>query len=252
MKKILSCVLCLAMMLSMGTVAFASEISTDGGSQNTVVTYGMSEGFTVTIPTNFTIDETKKATADVSASNVVIAHGSTLKVAVSGNDYVDSWELVDEAEATNTLTYTIGTTEGGNDIVNNSVVLSVGAGEAYGSTVTETMHFTVIDELSKAGTYKDTLTFTVSVEDAVELISFNVGGTTFQAEKDMTWGEWIESEYNVWDWKINDVGNIEISRDEYTYSIVEDVTEIGALDYPTSTYKIIPNHQYSTYGASVY
>lgn len=252
MKKILSCVLCLAMMLSMGTVTFASEISTDGGSQNTVVTYGMSEGFTVTIPTNFTIDESKKATADVSASNVVIAHGSTLKVAVSGNDYVDSWELVDEEEATNTLTYTIGTTEGGNDIVNNSVVLSVGAGEAYNDTVEETMYFTVTDTLSKAGTYKDTLTFTVSVEDAVELISFNVGGITYQAEKDMTWGEWIESEYNVGDWKINGSGNIEISRDEYTYSIVEDVTDIGALDYPTSTYKIIPNHQYSTYGASAY
>lgn len=169
MKKILSCVLCLAMMLSMGTVAFAeTSLTTDGGSHDVTVTYGMDEGFTVTIPTNFTIDESKKATADVSASNVMIAYGKVLEVAISGDDYATtgSWELVDEAETENMLTYTIGTTEGGNEITNGSIVLDVESGEAYGSTVTETMYFTVVDELAKAGTYTDTLTFTVSVEDA--------------------------------------------------------------------------------------
>lgn len=199
-KKILSLVLAAIMMLSMTTTSFAADISTDGGSQEVKVTYGMNEGFTVTIPTNFTIDESKKATANVSASNVMIAHGKVLEVSVSGDDYdtTGSWELIDEAEAANKLTYTIGTTEGGADIVNNSVVLSVGAGEAYGSTVTEIMHFTVIDELSKAGTYKDTLTFTVSVEDAgVEMISFTVAGVPLQAEKGMTWREWITANPEV-------------------------------------------------------
>lgn len=191
MKKILSCVLCLTMMLSMGTTAFASNISTDGGSQDVTVTYGMTEGFTVTIPTDFTINDTAKATAKVSASNVVIAHGSTLKVAVSGDDYVDSWELVDEAEADNTLTYTIGTTEGGNEITNGSIVLDVESGEAYGSTVTETMYFTVVDELAKAGTYTDTLTFTVSVEDAgvemailtLQILDTSVSGVYINGEE---------------------------------------------------------------------
>ena len=164
MKKILSGVLCLAMMLSMGATAFAAEISTDGGTQNTVVSYGMSEGFTVTIPTNFNIDDSRKATANVSASNVMIAHGAILEVTIRGNDWDGSWELIDAAEASNQLTYTIGTTEGGDDIVNNSVVLDVASGEAYGSEVAETLYFTVVDTLTKAGTYTDTLTFTVSVD----------------------------------------------------------------------------------------
>ena len=29
----------------------------------------------------------------------------------------------------------------------------------------------------------------------VDLISFNIDGTTYQAEKDMTWEQWISSEY---------------------------------------------------------
>ena len=197
-KKILSLALVAIMMFSLATTSFAANISTDGGSQQTVVTYGMDEGFTVTIPANFTIDSTKKATADVSASNVMIAHGKVLEVTVSGDDYdvTGSWELIDEAEASNKLTYTIGTTEGGSDIVNNSVVLSVGAGEAYGSTVTETMHFTVIDELSKAGAYTDTLTFTVSI-DRDDMITFNVGGRTFYANEGDTWLDFITSDANT-------------------------------------------------------
>lgn len=218
-KKILSFVLAAVMMLSMATTSFAVEVTSNGGSGETVVTYGMDEGFTVTIPANFTIDSTKKATADVSASNVMIAHGKVLEVTVSGDDYdvTGSWELIDEAEASNKLTYTIGTTEGGTDIVNNSVVLSVGAGEAYSSTVTETMHFTVIDELSKAGTYKDTLTFTVGV-NGLELISFTILGydessmfiptTTYQAEKGMTWAEWINSPYNTDGYYVSDWNSV--------------------------------------------
>lgn len=30
-----------------------------------------------------------------------------------------------------------------------------------------------------------------------KLISFSIGGTTYQAQEGMTWGEWVESEYNV-------------------------------------------------------
>jgi len=241
-KKILSFVLVAVIMLSMATTSFAVEVTSNGGSGETVVTYGMDEGFTVTIPANFTIDSTKKATADVSASNVMIAHGKVLEVAVSGDDYdvTGSWELIDEVEASNKLTYTIGTTEDGTDIVNNSVVLSVGAGEAYGSTVTETMHFTVIDELSKSGTYKDTLTFTVGV-NGLELISFTILGfdeetwsnvendtvsifiptTTYQAEKGMTWAEWINSPYNTDGYYVSNWGSVMESTHK-TLSVASD------------------------------
>ena len=163
MKKTLSMALALTLALSLAVPAFATDITVDGGVGETVVTYGTSQGFTVTIPADFTIDSaTQKASADVEAENVLIPYGKTLNVRISGDDYVDSWELIDTAEASNQLTYNIGTTEGGNDIVNNSVVLSVAAGNTSGAT--ETLYFEVIDTLTKAGTYTDTLTFTVSVD----------------------------------------------------------------------------------------
>lgn len=31
----------------------------------------------------------------------------------------------------------------------------------------------------------------------VSLISFTIDGTEYQAEEGMTWGEWVESEYNT-------------------------------------------------------
>lgn len=34
-------------------------------------------------------------------------------------------------------------------------------------------------------------------EDSVNLITFTIDGTEYQAEEGMTWGEWVDSEYNV-------------------------------------------------------
>ena len=33
--------------------------------------------------------------------------------------------------------------------------------------------------------------------NSISIITFNIEGTTYQAEKGMTWGEWIDSEYNI-------------------------------------------------------
>ena len=217
MKKILSLALATIMMLSMATTAFAAEIDTDGGSQETVVSYGMDDGFTVTIPTNFVIDtETNMATANVSASNVMIAHDKFLKVSISGNDYMDSWELIDESEAINMLTYTIGTTEGGSDIINNSVVLSVASGEAYNSIVTETMYFTVIDKLDESGVYKDTLTFVVEINDGPVIVDKSIFANN-------SWTEIIEAVQNnevPSTWKVGDTKKMTINDIDYTILII--------------------------------
>ena len=38
----------------------------------------------------------------------------------------------------------------------------------------------------------------ITIEEVgTALISFSIGGTTYQAEEGMTWGEWINSEYNT-------------------------------------------------------
>lgn len=164
MKKVLSLGMTLALCLSLAVPAFAAgtNISTDGGTGNTVVTYGMSQGFVVTIPADFNIGSSLEATADVVASDVMIPYGTTLNVRVSGDDYVDKWELIDVASATNKLTYAITQDSGAKTINNNDIVLAVDSGDVTGAT--ETLEFKITDTVVKAGTYQDTLTFTVSVD----------------------------------------------------------------------------------------
>lgn len=165
-KKLLSSALCLSMLFSTAVPAFAANITTNGDTGNTIVSYGMDEGFTVIIPSDFSIYD-GSATAEVSAENVMIGDNKFLVVRISGDDWDGSWKLIDNAENTNKLEYIIGTTEGANDIVNNSPVLIVEAGEAYNDTVTENLHFTMVDTTTKAGTYTDTLTFTVNIDSDI-------------------------------------------------------------------------------------
>lgn len=204
MKKILSSVLCLAMLLSMGTTAFASNISTDGGSQDVTVSYGMSQSFVVTIPSSINIaDVSEIASLEVSASNVVIPHGTVLEIVITGDDYVSDWELIDTAENTNKLRYAI-LAEDTTVVRSGDVVLSVASGEAPNSTVSEDLAVAIMENVTKAGSYTDTLTFTVSVEDTsgglmgTEIINFKISGASHQAEKGMTWAQWVESEYNTY------------------------------------------------------
>ena len=161
MRKIFSGILCIAMILSTSIIGFAAEITTSGGKNQTVVSYGMDESFVVVIPADFDLSSNGTTEAEVSASNVMIKDDTELVVFISGDDYVDNWELIDKNESDNRLVYTIGTTEGADDIVNNSEVLVVSAGEAYNNTVVEKMYFNIVDTVSQAGIYTDTLTFTV-------------------------------------------------------------------------------------------
>lgn len=53
---------------------------------------------------------------------------------------------------------------------------------------------------------------TGSVED--ELISFTVGSRTYQAEKGMTWEQWVDSEYNTEDFSVQ-YGTVRIGNSQY-------------------------------------
>ena len=166
MKKIVSFMLVLVMAMSMSMTAFAADTTIDidsAQSAQTVVTYGQSEGYTVVIPESVVIDAVSlKGSATISAENVVIAAGKTLNIKISGHDYDDAWELI--SSASDKLTYLIGTTEGDDDVVNDSVVLSAAAGLYWNSKLEEVLHFTLDSDVEKSGTYQDTLTFTVSID----------------------------------------------------------------------------------------
>ena len=41
----------------------------------------------------------------------------------------------------------------------------------------------------------------------VTLIRFTIAGTSYQAEDGMTWGEWVESEYNTNGYQIDNQGD---------------------------------------------
>lgn len=159
MKKIVSLAMVLCLCLCMGVTAFAANITVDGEqSANTTVTYGLEAGYTVNIPESVVIaTDTHKGQATVSAEDVLLAYGKTLKVTVTGID-----ELVDTADANNTLTYKVGTTDGDDDVVDGTVVLSVAAGTVAGDA--QDLFFELTQDVTKAGAYSDTLTFSVTVE----------------------------------------------------------------------------------------
>ena len=167
MKKLLAVALALVMATSMTSVVFAADanITVDGSqSANTVVTYGLDEGYTVVIPDAVALDADGKGTATLSASDVIIATGKTLNVRISGADYDTAWELIDKTDANNKLVYIIGTTDGADDVVNNSVVLSSASGANWNSEVSKTLYFAIDEDVEKSGSYEDTLTFTVSID----------------------------------------------------------------------------------------
>lgn len=159
MKKFLSLALALCLCLSLGVTAMAAEITVDGNqSATTTVTYGLESGYTVVIPETVVIDtDTHKGNATLEASDVLLAYGETLKVTVTGID-----ELVDAADAANTLSYKVGKTDGAEDVTNGTVVLAVEAGNTEGGE--QALYFELTEDVTKAGAYSDTLTFTVTVE----------------------------------------------------------------------------------------
>ena len=224
MKKILSTILCLAMVVSMSVTAFAAEIGITGSqTTNTTVTYGPGSGYTVVIPESIAIPYSAgrgdAATVTVSASNVMIDYGTTLSVSIAGQDD-GKWQLVDASNNANTIEYIIGSTAAGNNIVENSTVLSVPAGDYWNSTKSATLHLTVNENVVKTGNYSDTLTFTVDVDSVeIDLITFTVDGISYYAEDGMTWEEFIISNYNP-DYDCNDSDKKFGTSDYYTNQVV--------------------------------
>ena len=55
-----------------------------------------------------------------------------------------------------------------------------------------------LDNSKPAGSYTTTLTFTATGKTPpITLIAFTIDDTTYQAEDGMTWGEWVNSDYNI-------------------------------------------------------
>ena len=204
MKKVFALLLTVALLATMSVAAFAADYDT-AGDKGVTVTYSVAPTYIVSIPADVTIDG--NATT-ISAENVVVEKGKYVSVSLADdNDFV-----VSTAEGAE-LSYTV--TANGAAVAAGGEILAVNP--ADGKTGSASITF-AIDEsaIQYAGTYTGTATFVVAVKDVpVTIINFTMDSSAWQewlpnltanlqAEAGMTWGEWIESDYNVDGYVIED------------------------------------------------
>lgn len=170
MKKFIALLLTAAMFCTMSITAFAitdsSIITNTSGNDtaDTLVEYGVSEGYTVTIPASVVIGDTGAGEATLEVSNAMLFKESSLQIIIDGDSYDETksqWTLTGVRNAT--LGYTVSNTEG--ELAPEDVVMEVAAGTAVDATVTEALTFELAEEVLYAGLYNDCLTFTVNVEN---------------------------------------------------------------------------------------
>ena len=180
MKKIIAIVLAIVMMAAISVPAFAAEqVSTfeKGETGSMTVSYGIDESYTIGIPADIDFRTQDTFTnQEVTASDVIIAAGKTLTVSVTSTytwkmnpdvasntavPYKVTYKLNDDQEATLT------TIDGAAQETPSATAVVLTAQPAEGLEdpvdVTTTMTFTC-DGTSQAGSFSDTLTFTVAVE----------------------------------------------------------------------------------------
>ena len=224
MKKIISSILCLIMMVSMSISAFAE-------SNDFVLTYSNEASYEITIPASGTVNKaTGKGIIEIDISDANLANGTAVSVTATSANYANgSWYLVNTKDSSDKIAYTIGTTDGANDVASGSEVLSA-------DSATSAAFYITISDTSRVGTFTDTITFTSEIIDAAKLISFTIDfleGYTFQAEEGMTWGEFIESDYNVYITR----GDGSSQKTFYlSYSYLSDVSVMFHDDYDLSLY----------------
>ena len=201
MKKLFAIILTVAMLATLSVTALADDYTTEGDKGMTI-TYSVAPTYTVTIPSDVTING---SSTTISADDVVVEKGKYVSVSLDAdNDFT-----VTTAQGA-TLTYTV--TANSTAISAGDEILAVNPKDADNGSVTVVF---AIDEsaIQYAGTYTGTATFTIAVKDAPKtMINFTLDagwdeewieeyfpGLTknLQAEAGMTWGEWLESDYNV-------------------------------------------------------
>lgn len=157
---IMSAVIALGMVIhpqAAGSVTITQDSEEKSG--NTNINYSAEETYTVVFPASVTFTDSEKAIErGLQVSNVLINEGSSLNV------YVSSLNNFKMRNGEGYIDYKLMINYNGNPEEYDYRILSIDAGEGGGVAI---LYF--VTELNKdntkyAGTYTDTLTFTVSVE----------------------------------------------------------------------------------------
>lgn len=165
MKKAISAILALVMLTVLCVPAFAANITTDGGTGDSIVktqttTAGgdSAEKFTVSIPAETTIPWLTTTAYDIAYTvESHLAYGKHLTVTVADSDGQNKMLYTPEAGVTLELPYTLGATA----YTAASPVVNPAANVAATITVAENDWNNAV-----IGEYTDTLTFTVNVVTA--------------------------------------------------------------------------------------
>ena len=197
MKKTLALILAIVMMAALAVPAFAAEttptqagvLSSDTlvgeGTKGCTVTYGVSQTYTVSLPTavNFAYGiagSVQSQTANVTVSNFVINGSNKLVVTMdSNNGTAGGWAMVDVSGGSTAVPYTISAAaadgNGANvTIPNANVTNAVVAGDVKATSILEVASNVegngggVVLTFATAGTkqagdYSDQITFGVSI-----------------------------------------------------------------------------------------
>ena len=163
MKKTLALALALALILTLGVTAGA-ENSTGG---STLLSYTVETNYTVTIPSSVTLEaSTGTITGDfsVGANSLIPADQQLVMKITAATNYDTTLSVFRLKNGVGTNVYLPYSIKKDLDaVVMDTPFLTVNAGEAYaGASVTLSF---VADTPESAGTYTDTLTISVSLEN---------------------------------------------------------------------------------------
>ena len=166
MKKLLTLALVGAMLTATGITAFA---------ETTNVSYNVDPSYTVSIPASVTLGDAD-VTADITASDVILEDGKQIKVDLTAASNTASGSTFNAKNGDSAVTYTISA--GDKTIAVNDTVATF---TANGS---KTLTFSAADKsaATAAGAHTETLTFTVSLEDAVTTKKLTITGEYFDDE----------------------------------------------------------------------
>ena len=160
MKKIVSLILALVMMMSLSTVAFAA-LDANSQSGNVKVSYGVEGSYSVTIPSDIALSGTVGSltgtgeVAVVAGSQILPTQNLTVKVSSA-----NTWKLKNVEEIAYTLKVDNG--EAFTEKEDN-VVLTASAAEVNTGKTAALAFACSAPEFAYSGEYSDTLTFTVAV-----------------------------------------------------------------------------------------
>ena len=141
---------------NLGTVINRGEVKYD----STQVTYTVSPSYTVTIPEKVTLGQT----ATISVEDVRVAKGSQVEVALTGTSGAGNAFTLESEEGA-AINYTVQNASQ-QAVAINDTVLAVTPESSSSGEATLSFVAPASTDITYAGTYTGTVTFTVSVKDA--------------------------------------------------------------------------------------